>query len=407
MGNNGNTSSKGCLMLILVPLLIFAGFYFGQQSGGTASSALPFTALAIIALAAIGLSANKKNAEQLEMIKSRREQLNELTDQYNEKVSKTHNSGEYNVVKNNYQQARQSMLDAWDKTSPITIGRTWKRLAVAGAAATALAGSFGFGSSIGETPTTLADSRSWNAENIPMPHLQDHSLYVSNPDSILSPQVVDEINQTLEQLDDSLGIETAKVIVGHIDNDDPQRMAVDIGNRYGVGRDNRGLVIVVGYLDHSYYMATGDKLEADLTDAECGRLERTYLVPSMRVEQPDSGMLYLARGILALMTEKEMPQMSELTSSTKDDDNNDALPLMLYPLLLAGWGGYCANMGRKVGTNIGMKSLMGDPFFVPSGPSGGGGGSRRSSGHRWSGGGGRSGGYGGGHFSGGGAGGRW
>ena len=412
-----HVGSNGCLTVVLILAVIVVGFIIGRQSDGSASTALPFAALAIIGLAAFGLSNNKKNANQLELVKERRDQLNQLTDKYNDMVGKTSNSDEYNQVRKLYQQDRQTMLDTWnnaDDASPITVGRTWKRLAVAGAAVTALAGSFGFGSTIGEPPpTTLADTRSWNAENIPMPHLQDHSLYVSNPDSILSPEVVDEINETLGQLDDELGIETAMVIVGHIEGDDPNRMAQDIGNRYGVGRDDRGLVIVVGYLDHSYFMATGNKLEADLTDAECGRLERTYLVPSMKAEMPDSGMLYLARGILALMTEKEMPQMSALSSSNKDDGSNDALPLMLYPLLLAGWGGFCTNMGKKVGTNIGMKSLMGDPFFMPSSSGGGiiGGGHRSSGGSRWrgggGGGGGRPGGYGGGHFSGGGAGGRW
>ena len=253
--------------------------------------------------------------------------------------------------------------------------------------------------------SALADKRSWNADNITLPHLEDHSQYVSNPDSILSQEVVDSINETLGRLDDRLGIESAVIMVGHVDNEDTYRMALDVGNRYGVGRNDRGLVIVVAYLDHAYTIAPGRSLEADLTDVECHHLAQDYLIPSMKAEKPDSGMLYLARGVYALMSEKEMPQMSALASS--NDDDSEGSGLIGISLLLVAWAIFSSFMGRKVSTSIGMDSFMSNPFSVSTS---GGGSSRswgggRSSGGGWSSGGG--GGYGGGSFGGGGSSGRW
>lgn len=418
--NKPNKSSKasgpsGCMIALGVVILAFVAFFIGKSSGDAdvSSTILPVLAIGIIALAGYGYSINKKNSQQLETIKERRDILNQLTSDYNAKIADTKNTTEYTHLKKDYERERKAQLSVWeatDKAQPITVGSSWKRLAATGAVATALAGSFGLGSAVGPDETTLADSRSWSAETIVLPHMQDHSLYVSNPDSILSESTVASINETLGMLDDTLGIESAMIIVGHIDGDDPYRMAIDVGNKYGVGRNDRGLVIVVGYLDHSYHIATGRSLDADLTDLECGRLADTYLIPSMKAEQPDSGMLYLARGIYAHMQKKEMPQMSELTSSKKDDGEGGGAGLLLYPLLLGGWGAFCGRMGRKVSTTMGMQHLKDNPHYHPTsrGWMGGSGGSSRGGGFGGGfGGGGHSGGYGGGSFGGGGAGGRW
>ena len=182
----------------------------------------------------------------------------------------------------------------------------------------------------------------WNAENIPLPHLTDGSQYVSNPDNVLSESTVSRINETMLQLDNEFGIESAVIVVNHIENDDPFRMAQDVGNRYGVGRNDLGLVIVVGYEDHSINMSPGRSLEAHLTDAECHRLEQRYVVPAMRAEMPDSAMLYLADGLYAFMKDKPMPEMV-LPRSVGDD----SMTLGLYFWFLVGWLILTVIMERK------------------------------------------------------------
>lgn len=153
--------------------------------------------------------------------------------------------------------------------------------------------------------TKLVGSHAWSADDIPMPHMQDYSKYVSNPDGILSEQVVDSIDVILQRLDDVLGIESVMVIVGHIANDNPTEMVRGIYDKYKVGKNDRGLVIVVGYLDHSYFIAPGTNLEKELSNSECDYLAQTYLLPGMKAEQPDSAMLSLARGVYELMERKK------------------------------------------------------------------------------------------------------
>ena len=168
--------------------------------------------------------------------------------------------------------------------------------------------------SFAETSQVVSDPQEttlWNAENIPIPFLQDSTQYVSNPDHVLTQQTVDHMNITLKRLDNELGVQSIVIVVNHIENDDPFRFAQDVGNKYGVGYGNKGLMVVVGYQDHSINISPGRALEADLTDAECHRLEQQYVVPAMRAEMPDSAMFYLTEALYSTLQKKQLPQMSK------------------------------------------------------------------------------------------------
>jgi len=249
----------------------------------------------------------------------------------------------------------------------------------------------------------------WNVENIPIPFLQDSTQYVSNPDRVLAQTTVDRMNGTLKRIDNELGVETVVIIVNHIEGDDPFRMAQDIGNRYGVGRGNRGLVIVVGYEDHSINISPGRALEADLTDAECHRLQQQYVVPAMRAEQPDSAMFYLTKAIYATLQKKDLPVMSRLTNADDELDDELAAIIGLHLLLLIGWCAFFLHLNRKYHwlTTIGAVTLLSNPFFVETTRSSGFGGGGFGGGFGGGGGSFSGGSFGGGSFGGGGATSRW
>lgn len=247
----------------------------------------------------------------------------------------------------------------------------------------------------------------WNADNIEIPYLKDATQYVSNPDGVLSQPAVDRMNATLKLLDDSVNAQTIVIVVNHIENDDPYRMAQDVGNKYGVGRNDRGLVIVVGYEDHSINMSPGRSLEADLTDAECHQLEQRYVVPAMRAEMPDSGMVYLIEAVYSLLQSKQLPQMTTLVSKSDQEYNELVKTIGIFMAFFGFWVVLFLKLNKKYFWLAGLAgyTLKGNPFveasqgggfFVGGGGGGGGGG--------FSGGGGS---FGGGSFGGGGATSRW
>ena len=249
----------------------------------------------------------------------------------------------------------------------------------------------------------------WNAENILIPFLQDSTQYVSNPDHILTQQTVDHMNITLKRLDNELGVQSVVIVVNHIENDDPFRFAQDVGNKYGVGYGNKGLMVVVGYQDHSINISPGRALEADLTDAECHRLEQQYVVPAMRAEMPDSAMFYLTEALYSTLQKKQLPQMSNLLADADDDVDEGLATMGITLLAIIAWCVFFLRKNRQyhwLGM-AGAASLLANPFYEEShsssgggfGGFGGGGGGFSSSG-----GGGH---FGGGSFGGGGATSRW
>ena len=265
--------------------------------------------------------------------------------------------------------------------------------------------------SFAETSQAVSSSQeatAWNAENIPIPFLQDSTQYVSNPDHVLTQQTVDHMNITLKRLDNELGVQSLVIVVNFIENDDPFRFAQDVGNKYGVGYGNKGLMVVVGYQDHSINISPGRALEADLTDAECHRLEQQYVVPAMRAEMPDSAMYYLTEALYSTLQKKQLPQMSNLLANADDDVDEGLATMGITLLVIIAWCVFFLRKNRQyhwLGM-AGAASLMSNPFYEASQSSSGGGfGGFGGGGGGFSGGGGGH--FGGGSFGGGGATSRW
>lgn len=400
----------------------------------------------IIILLAIGMSKTSSwTPDKSKALLDRDIEVGKLTNEYNRKINelkreydiksaaskssffgndklKSEYSDRYTVIANEYKKKLTHMLNAWNKKNPTWMKerKTWGRIFMIGMLGSLIGCGAGLAESEEETQQTTSSVTStamskveptyWNAKNIPMPHLIDSTQYVSNPDSILTQAAVDTMNIYLDSLDWKLGIESAVIVVGHIENDDPFRMAQDVGNNYGVGRKDRGLVVVMGYLDHSINISPGRALEADLTDAECKQLQETYVIPAMKVDKPDTAMVYLTKAIYSLMQKKEMPQMSSLLYS---DDDDEEIPGSFYfhNIFLIGWAVFFSRKNRKyqwTNSAPGKSKLTPNPFYVYTGSdsdySGGGG---YSSGGGFSSSSSSGGSYGGGSFGGGGATSRW
>lgn len=248
----------------------------------------------------------------------------------------------------------------------------------------------------------------WNADNIPMPHLEDSTEYVANPDGILSEEALGRVNATLADLDHRLNIESAVAFVNHIEGDDPFRFAQDMGNKYGVGKGDRGLVIVVGYKDHSVNISPGNALEADLTDSECDYLLGEYFIPYIKLYQPDSALIYLTDAVYNTLRHKEL-EPSYLTQKTKEAEKDGIQGtggFSLMTILLLFLSGKLRKKGLLGKQKETLVPLMGNPVFIPT-PSSDSDDDRPSRSSSRSSSSSRGGSYGGGHFSGGGATRRW
>ncbi len=139
----------------------------------------------------------------------------------------------------------------------------------------------------------------WSAKNIPMAHLKNKNCYVSDPDGIMNAAGRHRADSILRKIDKECKIESAFIIVNNVEGGDPFRMAQDVGNKYGVGKKatNRGLVVVIAVKDKKYFIAPGEGLEKDLTDAECDKIARACIVANMRENKPGGAVVSTAKAI--------------------------------------------------------------------------------------------------------------
>jgi uncharacterized membrane protein YgcG len=268
----------------------------------------------------------------------------------------------YNITKTDYDREAKEIIREWKraKKDDMWWRVSWRIVIVAGvisllgACTEALASMEDIEEPVGtEEMTQAREEKEWTARSIPMPHLTDGRRYVSNPDGIVSDETVRRLDAQLKQLDDSLGIESVLAIVSRVENGDIFRFAQDIFDIYKVGKNDRGLVMVLAYDDHKFRSHTGRSLEADLTDAECFRLQERYLIPSMKAEMPDSGLIYYVESVYDLLQGKELPAMSELNGRTNSGDNDeDAILPSIYFFLLFVWMGVYTFVARRHGWNL-------------------------------------------------------
>lgn len=261
---------------------------------------------------------------------TREDEINKLTDAFNAKVIKlrynydkatkevvadenrlkalkSDTTSEYNTLREEYYKEVEKVTAPPTTKNPVRA--FWNKVMYGGVLAS-LTCCFGTGltatSKDDEGPEKLVStSELWNADNIPMPHLDDETQYVANPDKVLGAETVDSMNAMLQRMDKVLNIETAFAIVNHCESGEAYRLAQDMGNKYGVGRHDRGLVVVMAYGDHDINISPGYDLESTLTDGKCGRLLDNYAIPYLKKNQPDSAMLYLTRALYESLTKQD------------------------------------------------------------------------------------------------------
>ena len=146
---------------------------------------------------------------------------------------------------------------------------------------------------------SLPAKEEWNADNVPIPFLQDSTQYVSDPDGYVNRALKDSANFYLQKLKLECGVQNVLIIVGRVANQDAFRMAQDVGNKYGIGykKSRRGLVIVIAVEDHKYFIAPGSGLEGELTDVDCDDIARACIVKYMREDAPGEAVASVSRAI--------------------------------------------------------------------------------------------------------------
>lgn len=175
--------------------------------------------------------------------------------------------------------------------------------------------------------SSIFAAKDYSIETIPNVRLSNWLNHVSNPDGIITPDDAARINQLLNVVEDSLGIEVAVVAVNSIGDQDARMFATDLFKHWGLGQKSKdnGLLIqlVTEPSQRSVVFETGYGIEGVLPDAICYRLQQRYMMPDLKAGDYSAGML---KGVMAvtkylMSSDYERAGMTgNRTSSSSDDD---------------------------------------------------------------------------------------
>ncbi len=224
--------------------------------------------------------------------------------------------------------------------------------------------------------------------------------------NLLSPAERQSLNQRLIAFDDSTSNQIVVVILPTLDGGDPNMVATEIGQQWGVGQGGKdnGVVFLVSTGDRQVYIATGFGLEGAIPDAIAGRIIRRIVVPSFRQGQFYAG---IAGAVDALMA----AAAGEYTADPIQEPGDGfdlAFLVILFIVMMFLVSAARRNNGGGDGGQVRRRSGVPPVIIFPGGWGGGRRGGGFGGGFGGGGfGGGGFGGFGGGGFGGGGAGGGW
>lgn len=213
-----------------------------------------------------------------------------------------------------------------------------------------------------------------------------------------------QLEQKLIDFDRTTSTQITIVTIKNLGGYEIAQYAVELGNRWGVGRKGKdnGVLVLASMDDRKVNISTGYGVEGALTDATSGRIIRNEIAPQFKKGNYYEGFNKAADAIIAATK-------GEYTNEEGDPGKSDGkggFPIgIIIFIIIVLWLGSRGGGGRGGGGYMSRRGYRGFTGGWIGGGLGGFGGSSGS----WGGGGssGGFGGFGGGSFGGGGASGSW
>lgn len=242
---------------------------------------------------------------------------------------------------------------------------------------------------------TSAVAGVYTPQSVPNPKIWGQDYYVSNPDGILSSSAVDSLNYLAWALEQASGVEMAIVVLGSFrltEEEEPNtcelfEFNLELFNYWGIGNaeTNRGLLITVSYDDHQMFMSTGTSLDAELPDATCLYIQKTYMLPHFKEGDYDRGVIDGVIAVFGYLTDENAKAKIDDAMENGDDDavNTFLAIVMFVGVILIGIRRALRGGGGSGGSYSGSSSSWGSSSSSSSGSWGGGSTSGGGAGSRW------------------------
>ncbi len=149
----------------------------------------------------------------------------------------------------------------------------------------------------------VSEDDAWTFATVPLPEKSNPPRFVSNPDGVISAETEAELNKLLLYFKVDLGVESCVVVVNHVDNSDVESFAYALFDNFE--DNNHMMVIVMAYQDKGVRMEIGRELESKISEIQCQQALDNILIPYLREDNPDDGLIALVEGLYDRMSKRK------------------------------------------------------------------------------------------------------
>ncbi len=178
-------------------------------------------------------------------------------------------------------------------------------------------------------------AQGYTPETVPNVQLSDARRFTSDPDGILSPATVAEIDRMCGELRQRGIAEVVVLVLDRVADNSLDLFAHNVLNRWGVGergKDN-GLVISVVRAQRDIQFETGYGLEGVLPDAICKRIQTVYMVGPLGEGNFDKGVFDGVKAVYdVLMNNQE--ELGALREQTEQGSGPFIAVIVLFAIVL-------------------------------------------------------------------------
>lgn len=173
-------------------------------------------------------------------------------------------------------------------------------------------------------------SAQYTVETVPNQRVKNGS-HISNPDNILQPGTVNQIDTLLQRLEKKVSVEVAVVILQSIGDADLFEFSQNLFNTWGVGKkgNDNGLLLLMVMETREVRFHTGDGIEGALPDATCKEIQREFMVPEFKKGNYDAGLL---AGLNEVARVLENPSLQEELVDSSENEPLDWTGFVLFLL---------------------------------------------------------------------------
>lgn len=155
--------------------------------------------------------------------------------------------------------------------------------------------------------------------------------------NIISRKDEAEINEYLENLENSTGAQVAVLTVKSLEGESLELFSMKVAEAWKLGQKDKdnGVLLLVALNERKVRIETGYGLEGTLTDTKCGLIIRNVMIPEFRNGDYSEGILKGVKNISGLISSNE-----ELVSKKvlKESEGDSSYMGILYGFLwVFGW----------------------------------------------------------------------